>query len=129
MQPGDQRPLTAHEASADHVNGSAHPGMLALDTGARSHHDRGHERGAVEVGPGPLVGSRGASREAARAGDDHRNGRAAAVLISPEDLAELEETLSVLADPEALSDIREADASYARGDVVRGVDAVRALKR
>ena len=58
-----------------------------------------------------------------------RNGRAAEVLISPEDLAELEEALSVLADPEALADIREADASYARGDVVRGVDAVRALKR
>ena len=58
-----------------------------------------------------------------------RNGRAAAVLISPEDLAELEETLSVLSDPEALADIREADASYADGDVVRGVDAVRALRR
>ena len=58
-----------------------------------------------------------------------RNGRAAAVLISPEDLAELEETLSVLADPQALADIRDPDASYARGDVVRGVDAVRGLKR
>ena len=58
-----------------------------------------------------------------------RNGRAAAVLISPEDLAKLEESLPVLADPEALVDIREADASYGRGDVVRGVDAVRALKR
>lgn len=58
-----------------------------------------------------------------------RNGRAAAVLISPEDLAELEETLSVLSDPEALADIREADAGYAKGDVVRGVDAVRALRR
>lgn len=58
-----------------------------------------------------------------------RNGRAAAVLISPEDLAELEETLSVLADPDALADIREADVSYRRGDVVRGVDAVRGLKR
>lgn len=58
-----------------------------------------------------------------------RNGRAAAVLISPEDLAELEETLSVLADPDAPADIREADASYARGDVVRGVDAVRGLRR
>jgi antitoxin YefM len=56
-----------------------------------------------------------------------RNGRAAAVLISPEDLAELEETLSVLADPQALADIREADSSYRRGDVVRGVDAVRDL--
>jgi len=58
-----------------------------------------------------------------------RNGRAAAVLISPEDLAELEETLSVLADPEALAEIREAEESYTRGDVVRGVDAVRRLER
>lgn len=58
-----------------------------------------------------------------------RNGRPAAVLISPDDLAQLEETLSVLGDPEALADIREADAAYAHGDVVRGVDAVRALRR
>ena len=58
-----------------------------------------------------------------------RNGRAAAVLISPEDLAELEETLSVLADPAALADIREADLGYRAGDVVRGVEAVRRLKR
>jgi antitoxin YefM len=58
-----------------------------------------------------------------------RNGRDAAVVISPEDLAQLEETLSVLSDPEALADIREADAAYARGDVVRGVEAVRRLGR
>lgn len=58
-----------------------------------------------------------------------RNGRDVAVLVSPEDLAELEETLSVLSDPEALADIREADAAYARGDVVRGVEAVRQLRR
>ncbi len=58
-----------------------------------------------------------------------RNGRAAAVLISSEDLAELEETLSVLGDAAALADIREADQAYARGDVVRGVDAVRQLRR
>lgn len=58
-----------------------------------------------------------------------RNGHEAAVLISPDDLAELEETLSVLSDPEALADIREADAAYARGDVLRGSEAVRRLTR
>lgn len=57
-----------------------------------------------------------------------RNGRVAAVLISPADLAELEETLSVLSDADALADIREADAAYAGGDVVRGVEAVRRLR-
>jgi len=58
-----------------------------------------------------------------------RNGHEAAVLVSPEDLTALEETVSVLGDPEALADIRDADAAYARGDVLRGVDAVRALRR
>ena len=57
-----------------------------------------------------------------------RNGRDAAVLISAEDLAELEETLSVLSDAEALADIREADLAYARGEVIRGIDAVRRLR-
>jgi prevent-host-death family protein len=57
-----------------------------------------------------------------------RNGHAAAVLISPEDLAQLEETIDVLSDPDALADIREADAAYARGDVTRGADAVRRLR-
>lgn len=58
-----------------------------------------------------------------------RNGRPVAVLISPADLAELEETLDVLSDPEALADIREADAAYASGEVVRGVEAVRNLRQ
>lgn len=57
-----------------------------------------------------------------------RNGHAAAVLISPEDLAQLEETIDVLSDPAALADIREADAAYARGDVIRGAEAVRRLR-
>lgn len=57
-----------------------------------------------------------------------RNGREAAVLLSAVDLAELEETLSVLSDPQAVADIREADAAYVRGDVVRGGEAVRALR-
>jgi antitoxin YefM len=57
-----------------------------------------------------------------------RDGRAVAVILSPDDLAELEESLAVLSDPQALPDIREADAAFATGDVVRGVDAVRALR-
>lgn len=52
-----------------------------------------------------------------------RDGRPSAVLIHPEDLAQLEETIDVLSDPGALADIAEADAAYARGDVLRGVDA------
>lgn len=58
-----------------------------------------------------------------------RNGRPVAVLISPVDLAELEETLDVLSDPDALADIRQADAAYAAGDVVRGSEAIRNLRR
>jgi antitoxin YefM len=58
-----------------------------------------------------------------------RNGHAAAVLISPEDLAQLEETIDVLSDPQALADIREADQAYTRGDVIRGVEAVRRLRQ
>lgn len=57
-----------------------------------------------------------------------RNGRPAAVLIGYEDLAAMEETLDILSDPQALAEIREAEDEVARGDVVRGVDAVRALR-
>jgi len=57
-----------------------------------------------------------------------RDGRPAAVILSHEDLAELEETISVLRDPQALPDLQEADAAFAAGDVVRGVDAIRALR-
>lgn len=57
-----------------------------------------------------------------------RNGRDVAVIVSPEDLAQLEETIDILSDHDALVDIREADLAYARGDVVRGLDAVRRLR-
>lgn len=57
-----------------------------------------------------------------------RNGHPAAVIISPDDLAQLEETIDVLSDQNALAEIREADAAYARGDVIRGADAVRRLR-
>ena len=58
-----------------------------------------------------------------------RNGRPAAVLISPDDLDSLEETLELLSDAEAVRDLVEAEAAVASGDVVRGIDAVRALRQ
>ena len=57
-----------------------------------------------------------------------RNGRAAAILVSPEDLAALEETLELLSDPVALRELREAKEALAEGDAVRGVDQVRLLR-
>jgi prevent-host-death family protein len=57
-----------------------------------------------------------------------RNGKPAAVILSPEDLAQLQETIDVLSDPQALADIREAYAAYARGDVIRGTEAVSQLR-
>jgi antitoxin YefM len=56
-----------------------------------------------------------------------RNGRPAAVLISVDDLEGLEETLSILSDPDALAAVREGEAALASGDYVEGVDTVRGL--
>jgi antitoxin YefM len=58
-----------------------------------------------------------------------RNGRPAAVLVSPEDLEALEETLELLSDPEALRELAEAERDLEAGRGVSGVDAVRALRR
>lgn len=58
-----------------------------------------------------------------------RNGRPAAVLISPDDLDSLEETLELLSDAKAVGDLVQAETAVASGDVVRGIDAVRALRQ
>jgi len=49
-----------------------------------------------------------------------RNGKAAAVIMSPDDLESLEETLDLLSDPQALDQIRAARDEVARGDCVTG---------
>ena len=51
-----------------------------------------------------------------------RNGRPAAVLISPEELASLEDTLELLSDPEAMQQLDESRRAYAAGDFVTGDD-------
>jgi antitoxin YefM len=47
-----------------------------------------------------------------------KHGHPAAVIISADDLASLEETLDILATPGALEEIQEAEAALARGDTV-----------
>lgn len=54
-----------------------------------------------------------------------KHGRPAAVLVSPEDLAALEETLDILSDPEALAAIREAEAEYDSGEATTAEDMAR----
>ncbi len=51
-----------------------------------------------------------------------RNGRPAAVLISPDDLASLEDTLELLSDPDAMQQLSESRQAYASGDFVTGED-------
>ncbi|MHB1553465.1 MAG: type II toxin-antitoxin system Phd/YefM family antitoxin [Acidimicrobiales bacterium] len=47
-----------------------------------------------------------------------RNGRAAAVIMSPDDLEALEDTLELLSDPKTLKEIDRARQDVARGKVV-----------
>ena len=47
-----------------------------------------------------------------------RNGRPAAVLISPDDLEALEDTLEILSNPQALREIEAARQEIARGEVL-----------
>jgi prevent-host-death family protein len=47
-----------------------------------------------------------------------RNGRPAAVILSPDDLESLEETLAILSNPSAMHDIRQAESEIDHGHVV-----------
>ena len=47
-----------------------------------------------------------------------RNGRPAAVLMSPAELESLEETLDILSDPAAMGGIKAAESAIAAGDAV-----------
>ena len=57
-----------------------------------------------------------------------RNGRPAAVLVSPDDIEALEETLELLTKSETVRDLCDAEAAVACGDVVLGVEDVRRLR-
>ena len=54
-----------------------------------------------------------------------RNGRPAAVIMSPADLEALEDTLELLSDPAAMAEIKNARADVAKGRVL-GADELRA---
>jgi antitoxin YefM len=45
-----------------------------------------------------------------------RNGRPAAVLISSDDLEELEETLAILSDPALMAQVHESEDALAQGE-------------
>jgi len=55
-----------------------------------------------------------------------RNGKPAAVLISPEDLERLEETLAVMSDRSLGKQIRESEKAIAAGDPGMGLEELRA---
>ena len=57
-----------------------------------------------------------------------KHGHPAAVLIAPEDLAALEETLDILSDPGALAEIRESEEEMARGVHTAGDEMARLME-
>lgn len=58
-----------------------------------------------------------------------RRGKSAAVLISPEELASLEDTLELLSDPDAMASIAESRSTYADGDYVTGDELLNRFKK
>ena len=49
-----------------------------------------------------------------------RNGRPAAVMISPDELASLEDTLELLSDPDAMRELDDARRAAAGGNYITG---------
>jgi hypothetical protein len=72
--------------------------------------------------------ARGTAKRCADGAHSAQSRHRLASLRCTEDLEQLEETIDVLSDREAVTDIRDTDAAVARSDVVRGMDAVRALR-
>lgn len=58
-----------------------------------------------------------------------RKGRPAAVIVSPDDLESLEETLAVLSDPELMRQIRAGEAAVDSGDTMTLEELEENLKR
>ena len=57
-----------------------------------------------------------------------KHGHPAAVLISPDDLAAIEETLEILSDARAMAEIREAEAEIERGEYTSGEEMARVIE-
>lgn len=55
-----------------------------------------------------------------------RNGRPVVILISPEDLESLEETLAVLSSPELMAQIRESEQQIAQGEAGTSLEDLKA---
>jgi antitoxin YefM len=58
-----------------------------------------------------------------------RHGHAAAILVSPDDLEALEESLSVLTSPEVMRQLAESRAAVAAGDVLDAGDLGALMER
>lgn len=56
------------------------------------------------------------------------HGRPSAVLIAPEDLESLEETLEILSDPETMARLRASEAELAAGEVESLEDLAKAME-
>lgn len=57
------------------------------------------------------------------------HGRPSAVLLSVDDLEQLEETIEILRDPDTMRRLADSDAELARGNVVTAEDLAEAMRR